>query len=318
MLENVGLAWRKNSPELRGLLNGAFPDFVKSPRPRLPLKGVPVFCFHSVEAAWFERDMQFLERNGYTTIDADQMAAYLTGQASVPDRAVMLTFDDGPRNFFEVAFPLLGKYGQKAVIFIAPALHNDAGDDLDSSWARPMTWSQLLQIHASGLVQIQSHTLESRHVPRWPKPIALDGCHPAVEAARRGTPLPLEDDFRAAREMIEARLPGARVRHIAFPEYDGTDEAMKIAERTGHLSCYWGMLASRPGNLPGMTPFQISRVGGEYLRRLPGNGRVSLMDLLQRRIRVIRRGMQFRGSFGQGLAHQITTQPVSPPSDRTS
>lgn len=296
-----------------GLFNGAFPDFVTSARPRLPLKGVPVFCFHLVEAEWFERDMQFLVRNGYTTIDADQMAAYLRGEASVPAQAVMLTFDDGPRNFFEVAFPLLQEYEQKAVIFIAPALHNDSGDDLDPSWLRPMTWAQLEQIHASGLVQIQSHTLESRYVPRWPMPMSLDGCHPAVEAARRGAPLPLADDLRAARDMIESRLPGARVRHIAFPAYDGTDEAMRIAEQTGHLSCFWGMLPSRPDNLPGMTPFQISRIGGEYLRRLPGTGRVSTLDLLRRRIRVIRQGLQRREGFEHGLAGHAIAGSVFPP-----
>lgn len=290
MFRRAASIWKKNSPELLGLFSGAFPDFVLASRPAPQVSGVPVFCFHQVEADWFEADLQFLHQNGYTTIDADQMAAFLEKRVTLSPRSVMLTFDDGPLNFYRVAFPLLQQYRQKAVIFVAPALHEEMNDHLDPGLPRPMSWEQLRELHDSALVQVQSHTYESRYIPRWPEPVPLDGCHPLVEAARRGPPLPLEQDLRAARELLESRLPGNRAVHLAFPAYDGSDAALEAARGAGYESCYWGMLRQRPDNTAGLTPYGISRIGGEYLRRLPGAGRVSMAELVRRRVRVIGAG----------------------------
>ena len=41
-----------------------------------------------------------------------------------------------------------------------------------------MTWDELRELHASGLVDVESHTYESRYVPEWPVPIPLDGVAP--------------------------------------------------------------------------------------------------------------------------------------------
>ena len=109
-----------NSAELMGLMNGAIPDFVMASRPANRLPGVPVFCYHLVEPEWFEADLDFLNRNGYHTLTTGELTDYLTGVRDVPERSVLLAFDDGPGNFNSVAFPLLQKYRSRAVAFIAP------------------------------------------------------------------------------------------------------------------------------------------------------------------------------------------------------
>jgi peptidoglycan/xylan/chitin deacetylase (PgdA/CDA1 family) len=289
-------AWRKNSPELLGLWNGALPDFVSSTRPSEPLRGVPVFCYHIVKAESFGADLEFLKVNGYRTISSTEMVEHVLGARDLPQRSVMLTFDDGPRNFYEVAFPLLRAHDARATAFIAPGLHGEdpVDDQLD---ARPMSWEEVSAVHASGLVDIQSHTLESRYVPAWPMAVPLAGCAPALEARRRGPPRAFDKDLAASRQMIQTRLPAAAVDQLAFPMYVGTAEAVETARSLGFRACYWGLIPGRPLNCRGDSPFQISRVSDEFVRRLPGEGRVSIAQLIRERVNRARSARAWRRRF---------------------
>ncbi len=288
-LQRARSAWHKNSYEILGLVNGGLPGFVHLPWGPSPGLGVPVFHYHVVTSAALEADLRHLRTNGFTTLGADAFLAHLRGDRTA-ERAVVLTFDDGPRNFFTVALPLLERYRARAIAFIAPGLHLDeASDEVLASPRRPMTWTELGTVHSSGLVDIECHTLESRYVPRWPEPMALDGVDPAIEGPLRREPLPLYDDLVAARALIEHRLTGKRVRHLAFPAYDGTQQAIDAARRAGYEACHWGVRAGRALNSPGASPFHVSRLSSEFLRRLPGRGRLSSLDVLRNRWHVIRR-----------------------------
>lgn len=296
MIAALKNAWRKNAPELAALFNGTLPSFVTARRPPETLKGVPVFNSHIVETATFAADLKFLKANGYCTIGSRDLVNYLNGGTQLPPRSVMLTFDDGPRNFYDVAFPLLKHYDAKAVHFIAPGLH--AEEPAASTDARPMSWSEIREIHDSGLVDFQSHTFESRYVPTWPSIAPLAGCDPALEEQRRrAQPLPFVADLELSRRELEARLPGAKVDQLAFPMYLGTPEAVEAARELGFGACYWGLIDGRPLNRRGDSPFQISRLSDEFLRRLPGSGRITFRGLLRERLHRIETGRAWRRRF---------------------
>ncbi|RYZ66186.1 MAG: hypothetical protein EOP08_05425, partial [Proteobacteria bacterium] len=168
-LKRARSAWHKNSYEILGLVNGGLPGFVHLPWSASPGFGVPVFHYHVVTPQALEADLCHLRTNGYTTLDGDAFLAHLRGDRPA-ERAVLLTFDDGPRNFFTVALPLLERFRARAMAFIAPGLHlDDASAEVLASPRRPMTWAELGRVHSSGLVDIECHTLESRYVPRWPE-----------------------------------------------------------------------------------------------------------------------------------------------------
>ncbi len=288
-------AWRKNSGELLGLWNGALPNFIVAHRPP-ELAGIPVFHYHIVEPEFLAADLEFLKVNGYHTLRGVELTGHLTRVRPAPPRSVLLTFDDGPRNFYDVAFPLLRQYQAHAIAFIAPGLHADAGPE-DATDARPMTWQEVETIHASGRVEFQSHTLESRYVPGWPAPAALSGVDPAIEDARRRVPLPFDQDLLASRRLIEARLPGAKIDQLCFPQYDGTAAAIESARALGFTACYWGLIPGRALNKPGDSPYHVSRMSGEFVRRLPGSGRLSLGRLLRERLHRARAGRSWRRRF---------------------
>jgi peptidoglycan/xylan/chitin deacetylase (PgdA/CDA1 family) len=117
---------------------------------------IPVFHFHDVAADTFARQLEYLRSNGYRTLGLDEFLA-LTSRKGGPGggRRVLLTFDDARLSFHQNALPALRASGSHATLFAPPTLWVDgarpAGDE------RFMTWRQLKECVASGLVDVASH-----------------------------------------------------------------------------------------------------------------------------------------------------------------
>lgn len=275
-------AWEKNWPEIHTALTGGLPGFVFGRNPKKLKSGVPVFSYHTIDADEFQTHLNFLNRNGYTTLQADEMLKHLEGGLRAPERAVVLTFDDGARNLYDVVYPVLKAYGMKAVAFIAPGLHieeDESGPIENDVHERPLSWSQIREMHESGVIDFQSHTNEHRFVPRWPETAPLIGSdHNFVESLRMA-PLSIEDDFRISKETLEKKLNKV-VRHIAFARYMGSEQAVVTGRALGYESFWWGALPHRPGNVPGQSPCYVPRLERQFLRRLPGESREPIGKIL--------------------------------------
>jgi len=79
----------------------------------LPKSG---FITSSVEE--FDRQMRFLYEKGYKTLTSEEFLKYKKGELNVPKKSVFITFDDGWRDNYIYAYPVLKKYGLKATVFI--------------------------------------------------------------------------------------------------------------------------------------------------------------------------------------------------------
>ena len=98
------------------------------------------------------RDLDWLCSHGYTTILPRELAAGRCGDGSpLPEKAVLLTFDDGYESNYTLAFPILQEYGAKAVISLITAR-------IDAGKPGFLTWEQCREMAASGLVEFASHT----------------------------------------------------------------------------------------------------------------------------------------------------------------
>ncbi|GAB6059903.1 polysaccharide deacetylase family protein [Desulfonatronum parangueonense] len=291
MLRKLQNSWEKNWPEIRCAVTGSLPDFVLSRTPEPLGISVPVFCYHVVDSSDFEDDLRYLAKNGYGTITADALLTHLSGQACVEKPSVVLTFDDCSRNLFTTAFPLLEKYGFHAVAFVAPHFHDHAGQGANHE-LRPCTWEEMKIMSLSGIVNFQSHSLEHRYFPRWPEPVPLCGADSVLNATvSQNASRSMEQDLRESKEILEKRL-GGEIRHLAFPRYDGTDEAVRIGHALGYEGFWWGVLPGRPTNRPGDAPERIVRISGEFLRRLPGTERRPLAEILRARYGLALRRMR--------------------------
>jgi peptidoglycan/xylan/chitin deacetylase (PgdA/CDA1 family) len=121
-------------------------------------QAIPILCYHrfgvrpnklTVTPAAFEAQMEYLARNDYHVITFAQLKRFLDGREPLPPKSVLITIDDGYRATYEVAYPVLRKFGFPATVF----LYSDFVGATDA-----MTWPQMKDMSASGLIDIQPHS----------------------------------------------------------------------------------------------------------------------------------------------------------------
>ena len=170
----------------RDLLLGRYPDFVTG-GPLRPGE-IPVFVLHGAEPDDFGRKLAHLADNGYLTLSTDEYVAILRGQRKPPERAVLLTFDDGRGSVWSVAAPLLRRHGMKATVFLVPGRMRSGEapgptiDDAPVARGRPapelaresgeralMSWEEVEALARGGLVDFQSHTHRHARVHTAPQ-----------------------------------------------------------------------------------------------------------------------------------------------------
>jgi peptidoglycan/xylan/chitin deacetylase (PgdA/CDA1 family) len=103
-----------------------------------------------------DADLTLLQQEGFHIIPISQMAAFMEHRATIPEKAVALTFDDGYEGVYRYALPVLQKHHAPATIFLIGYYVGNLPGYL--------TWSEVRQLEASGLVTVGGHTY-NQHVP---------------------------------------------------------------------------------------------------------------------------------------------------------
>ena len=120
--------------------------------------GVPILLYHrlgpsagaySVTPADFAAQMQRLHSLGFEAISLDQYVRFVQGKpVDLPPRPVLITFDDGFLSSFEVADPILARYGWNAAVFVITGVVGSPGR---------LSWADLQHMQATGRWQIDEH-----------------------------------------------------------------------------------------------------------------------------------------------------------------
>ncbi|WP_061795710.1 poly-beta-1,6-N-acetyl-D-glucosamine N-deacetylase PgaB [Serratia ficaria] len=146
-----------------------------------PANGYAVLAYHDVEdgaadqrymavrTSALNEQFAWLKQNGYRPVSVDQILRAQNGGPALPDKAVLLTFDDGYSSFYHRVFPLLKAYNWPAVLapvgvwLDAPADKPVDFGGLMTPRDRFLTWQQVREVSASGLVEIGAHTYASHY-----------------------------------------------------------------------------------------------------------------------------------------------------------
>ena len=132
---------------------------------------LPVLMYHGVHSnpkkagdyvitpQALEEDLLYLQRQGCTTVVMSDLIAYVQQGTPLPEKPVMITFDDGYYNNYLNAYPLLQKYNMKAVLSIIVG-ETDKYSELDENKENysHVTWDMVNEMMESGLIEIQNHT----------------------------------------------------------------------------------------------------------------------------------------------------------------
>lgn len=186
------------------------------------LQTVPILCYHRlgsgssrmvVSPLNFEAQMNWLVDNDYRVIPLADLAAFMAGLRPLPPRSVVITFDDGYESFHRFAFPVLKKLRLPATLFVYT-------DFIGGGEA--LSWPQLQELQASGLVDIQSHSKSHRNLVER-RPGETEQAYLASIAA----------ELRVPREILEGRLSPHEVNRLAYPFGDANEQVLASATRQG-------------------------------------------------------------------------------------
>lgn len=110
----------------------------------------------SVAPAVFQQQMDWLYDHGYHPVNFNQVRAYFAGAAGLPSRPVVITLDDGYRDLYTAAYPILRSHGFTAVAYIVP---NFVG------WPQYVTREHVLELDRNG-IEIASHTMNHANLAK--------------------------------------------------------------------------------------------------------------------------------------------------------
>lgn len=105
--------------------------------------------------------MRHLKNEGYQVVPLSEMARRQRTEQALPERTVVLTFDDGFRNFYTEAFPILQAYGFRATVFLVTDLcgrYNDwPGNPPGLRRSQLLSWTEIRELDSAG-IEFGSHT----------------------------------------------------------------------------------------------------------------------------------------------------------------
>jgi peptidoglycan/xylan/chitin deacetylase (PgdA/CDA1 family) len=196
-----------------------------------PPLSVPILLFHrlgpvltddmTVTTPVVESELKLIQERGYHVIPLKTLlAAYNDPAGTVPERSVVLVADDGHKSVYTDLFPLIKKYQIPVTLFIYPSAISNP------SAPYAMTWQQLAEMKASGLVDIQSHTF-------WHPNFKID--------KKRLTPAAYEkfvqDQLVKSKAVLEQKLD-IKVDLLAWPFGIYDPELMAAAKAAGYVAAF--------------------------------------------------------------------------------
>jgi peptidoglycan/xylan/chitin deacetylase (PgdA/CDA1 family) len=195
------------------------------------IRPVPILMYHCISAGnntlyvepkRFALQLRNLLKQGYTPITARELVNSWFSGTPLPSRPIVLTFDDGYRDNYTNAYPLLKKYHVKATLFV-----------ITGAVGRPnyLTWPQIQEMEKSGLVDVESHSVH----------------HPDMSNL---TPEQAKMELTVSKAMLEAHLhkpvtmfayPMGKYRPFLFPILREAGYQAAFTTRSGLTHYYDGI-----------------------------------------------------------------------------
>jgi peptidoglycan/xylan/chitin deacetylase (PgdA/CDA1 family) len=204
-----------------------------------------IFCYHrlvdkirypgtEITPAAFEAQMKELKDRGITVISMQDLLAWKRGEKNIPPRCAVITFDDGWKSQYEVAWPIMKKYGYPFTMFIYT--EGVRGGTLGGGEA--ITWEQLADMRDNG-VDIEAHSathqdLREGHtimlVPPGGKRTRTKLTGPQYEQW-------MQNEVVGSKQLLEQRL-GIKVNCFAVPFGNYNEHVKEIARNTGYEAMF--------------------------------------------------------------------------------
>lgn len=192
---------------------------------------VPVLLYHHLDPdadgsnsmvvtpATFEWQIRALYDAGYTGVSVEELQNYINYGTALPERPIVITFDDGYLSNYEYAFPILQKYNMKATIFVIGSSVGHTEFYKDTSY--PLTphfgTAEIEEMIASGLIDIQSHTYDMHQTPAYETGVARPTIQQLPNETDAAYMQALTEDSCLQKDLLEP-VTGQKIVAVAYPK----------------------------------------------------------------------------------------------------
>ena len=181
----------------------------------------------SVSRDAFRKQMKFLRDRNYKVIPLEEFIERIKAGKKIPSRTVAITFDDGLKNNFTDAYPILKEYSLPATIFV---ITDSVGKE------KFLTWSDMITMQENN-ISMGSHTASHAWLPD------LDE-------------MGLFAELLGSRGTLEERT-GKKVKTLSYPLGGFNDKVKEAARKLGYI----GAVATNPGPAyPDGDPYALKRI----------------------------------------------------------
>lgn len=199
-------------------------------------KKIPILVYHNigymqgsfnVTPDVFEMQLKELVKEGCYFTDPAELQNFFEGKVSLPEKTVMITFDDGYRGIQQYALPILEKFNIKATIFVVTGFLGNISF---------LNWDQLDEIAYSDLMTIASHTnnlhyyKQYRSFPiNYPAMIRNRVENESVDAYQTR----ILNDLLLSKKILETRYPSKKIDYLAYPFGAYNQEIVDLVRKAG-------------------------------------------------------------------------------------
>jgi peptidoglycan/xylan/chitin deacetylase (PgdA/CDA1 family) len=188
---------------------------------------VPVLSYHkfslnesdkmTVKKDTFERQMKFLKDNGYRVITLDQLFDFLEFRTQIPRKSVVITIDDGWRSTYEIAYPVLHKYGYPATLFVYT--------DLITGSYKTLSWDMIRELSENG-IDIQQHTKTHRNLAAIGKKESFKEYFDS-----------LEKELTVSAKILKNKI-NKEVKYVAYPYGETNRLVIALLKKLGYRAAF--------------------------------------------------------------------------------
>jgi peptidoglycan/xylan/chitin deacetylase (PgdA/CDA1 family) len=204
-----------------------------------------IFCYHrlvdkvrypgtEITPSAFEAEMKSLKDRGITVISLQDYLAWRRSEKNIPPRCAVITFDDGWKSQYEVAWPIMKKYGYPFTMFIYT--EGVRGGSLGGGEA--ITWEQLADMRDNG-VDIQAHSATHQDLREGHMIMVAEPGGKRTKKKLTGAEYEqwLQNEVVGCKQLLEQRL-AIKVNCFAVPFGNYNEHVKELARNTGYEAVF--------------------------------------------------------------------------------
>jgi len=204
-----------------------------------------IYCYHrlvdkvrypgtEITPAVFEAQMKELKDRGITVISLQDLLAWKRGEKNIPPRCAVITFDDGWKSQYEVAWPIMKKFGYTFTMFIYT--EGVAGGSLGGGQA--ITWEMLADMRDNG-IDIEAHSATHQDLREGHTVMIMEPGGKRTKKKLTGAEYEqwVQNEVVGCKQLLEQRL-GIRINCFAVPFGTYNEHVKEIARNAGYESMF--------------------------------------------------------------------------------